>query len=201
MLKIAFAGLGVCLALMASTVVGAQEDTTIPSSGGRFFQGRVELQVRGFAQDDPRWSDVHLGGSSDTLGDEGCAVTSAAMVADFYGIKTDPQLLNAFLTRSGGLDDEGFIDWSGVPAIAPTRWKLVYDGVPSFDLIDRSLLSGNPVIAVIPLGHGEYHFVVIVGKEGRDYLIRDPAGSPPRPVYPLRCRTDRIHGLAIFHAL
>jgi hypothetical protein len=29
--------------------------------------------------------------STDTLGDEGCAVTSAAMVATFYGIKTDPR--------------------------------------------------------------------------------------------------------------
>jgi hypothetical protein len=43
-----------------------------------------------------------------------------------------------------------------------------------------NLLSGNPVIAVISLPDGGYHFMVIVGKEGRDYLIRDPAASPFR---------------------
>ena len=123
------------------------------------------------------------------------------MVAAFYGVKTDPQMLNAFLTRTGGLDDEGMIDMSQVPAIAPNQWKLVYDGAPDYQLIDSNILKGNPVIAVIPLSHGEYHFVVIVGKEGRDYLIRDPARSPFRPVYPLRCLTAWIHGLCFFRAI
>jgi hypothetical protein len=199
MLKFTFAA-GIVLVFHLGVVLHAQENGLISSIGGRYFKERVELSVTPFAQDDPRWSDVHLGGSTDTLGDEGCAVTSAAMVAVFYGVKTDPQMLNAFLTRSGGLDNEGLIDWSQVSAVAPKRWKLVYDGAPNYELIDSNLLTGNPVIAVIPLPHGNYHFVVIVGKEGRDYLIRDPAGSPLRPVYPLRYLTDQIQGLCFFRA-
>src|SRR5258708_38366503 len=114
------------LAIHFDAVVHAEVNGAIPSSGGRYFDGRVEIPVPAFAQDDPRWSDVRLGPSTDTLGDEGCAVTSAAMVAAFYGIKTDPRQLNAFLTRTGGLDQDGLIDWSRVPLIASAHLKLAY---------------------------------------------------------------------------
>jgi hypothetical protein len=169
---------------------------SIASVGGTYFAHRVEIPVPAFAQDDPRWSDLKLGESTDTLGDEGCAVTSGAMVAAFYGVKTDPNRLDDFLTRTGGLDKDGYIDWKAVPAVAPSRFKLFYNGTASYQLIDRSLLAGNPVIVVIPLLDGAYHFVVIVGKEGKDYLIRDPAAAE-RP-YPLRQLTDKIGNICIF---
>ena len=108
------------LAINFDAVVHAEVNVAIPSVGGRYFGGRVEIPVPAFAQDDPRWSDVRLGPSTDTLGDEGCAVTSAAMVAAFYGIKTDPQQLNTFLTRTGGFTSDGLIHWSRVPSIATT---------------------------------------------------------------------------------
>ena len=189
------------LALNFDAVVHAEVNGAIPSIGGRYFHGRVEIPVPAFAQDDPRWSDVRLGPSTDTLGDEGCAVTSAAMVAAFYGIKTDPQQLNAFLTRTGGFTGDGLIHWSRVPSIAPAHLELAYNGGPSYELIDSNLLAGNPVIALIPLPDGGYHFVVIVGKEGRDYLIRDPAASPFRRAYHLRELTDRIAGLCFFRMI
>src|SRR5271170_1984340 len=190
---------GLFFGLNLASNVRADESEGISSSGGRYFDHRVEISVPAFAQDDPRWSDVKLGGSTDTLGYEGCAVTSAAMVAAFYGIKTDPQKLNDFLTRTGGLDSEGLIDWSLVPSVAPNCWELAYNGVASYERIDKNLLAGNPVIVLIPLRDGASHFVVIVGKEGRDYLIRDPANSD-HP-YPLREITGRINGLCIFRSV
>ena len=186
------------LALNFNGVVHAEVNVAIPSTGGQFFASRVEIPVPAFAQDDPRWANVRIGPSTDTLGDEGCAVTSAAMVAAFYGIKTDPQQLNAFLTRTGGFTDDGLIHWSRVPGIAPDHLELAYNGSPSYELIDSNLLAGNPVIVLFPLPHGGYHFVVIVGKEGWDYLIRDPAASPFRRPYHLRDLTDRITGLCFF---
>ena len=75
----------------------AEEMNSIASIGGRYFEHRVEIAVPAFAQDDPRWGGVRLGLSTDTLGNEGCAVTSGAMVAAFYGVKTDPNLLDDFL--------------------------------------------------------------------------------------------------------
>jgi hypothetical protein len=180
-------------------IAHADVNEWISSTGGQYFQHRVEISVPAFAQDDPRWSDIRLGGSTDTLGDEGCAITSAAMVVAFYGVKTDPHQLNDFLTRTGGLNNEGLIDWDSVPSVAPDRFELAYNGSPSYALIDKSLQAGNPVIVLIPLWKGAYHFVVIVGKEGRDYLIRDPAASE-RP-YPLRALAGRIGGLCIFRSI
>ena len=189
------------VAFVSNLVSGAYagEMNSIASVGGRYFEHRVEIAVPPFAQDDPRWSGLRLGVSADTLGDEGCAVTSGAMVAAFYGVKTDPNLLDDFLTRTGGLDKEGYIDWNAVSEIAPSRFKLIYNGSASYKLIDSSLLSGNPVIVVIPLPDGAYHFVVIVGKEGRDYLIRDPAAAD-RP-YALSQLTDKIGDICIFRAV
>ena len=189
------------LALNFDAVIQAKDNRAIPSIGGQYFESRVEIPVPAFAQDDPRWSDVRLGPSTDTLGDEGCAVTSAAMVAAFYGNKTEPQQLNAFLTRTGGFTNDGLIHWSRVPSIAPEHWELAYNDGPSYELIDSNLLAGNPVIAVFPLPGGGHHFVVIVGKEGWDYLIRDPAAAPSRRAYHLRDRTDRIAGLCFFRTI
>src|SRR5258708_14964591 len=81
------------LALNFDAVVLAEVNGPIPSIGGQYFDRRVEIPVPAFAQDDPRWSDARLGPSSDTLGAERCAVTSAAMLATFYRIWTDPTQL------------------------------------------------------------------------------------------------------------
>ena len=198
MLKFVVAVTILFIAFNFDSIVRAEVSGTIPSSGGRYFDRRVEIPVPAFAQDDPRWSNVRLGPSSDTLGDEGCAVTSAAMVIAFYGIKTDPLQLNNFLTRAGGLSDDGLIEWSRVAAIAPAYLKLSYNGNASYELIDTNLLERNPVIAFIRLPDGGYHFVVIVGKEAHNYLIRDPAASPVRRPYPLSELTDRIQGVCFF---
>src|SRR5260370_6671266 len=144
------------LAFNFDAVVLAEVNGPIPSIGGQYFDRRVEIPVPAFAQDDPRWSEVRLGPSTDTLGDEGCAVTSAAMVAAFYGIKTDPQQLNAFLTRTGGFTGDGLIHWSRVPSIAPAHLQLAYNGRPSYELIDANLLAGKSLIVAIPLAAGGF---------------------------------------------
>src|SRR5947209_1044495 len=79
----------------------------LPPSGGRYFFHRLELSVPSFRQGDERWSDDPLGGVEDngTIGGAGCAVASAAMVFKSYGIETDPQQLNWFLTAVGGFPD------------------------------------------------------------------------------------------------
>jgi hypothetical protein len=53
-------------------------------------------------------------------------VTSAAMVAGFYGIRTDPQRLNTFLTKTGGFTGvyapsftNSFAVANAIPEVAP----------------------------------------------------------------------------------
>jgi hypothetical protein len=49
-----------------------------------------------------------------------------------------------------------------------------YIGPASHARIDRALKSQQPVIAKVYLNGIIPHWVLIVGKEGNDYLMRDP---------------------------
>jgi hypothetical protein len=173
----------------------------ISASGGRYFVQRIEIPVPAFQQDDPRWSLQLLGPTIDTVGQEGCALTSAAMVLASYGIDTDPQRLNDFLNATGGYTPNGWLYWEKAAAIAPGRVEKAYEDLPSYALIDGNLLAGNPVIVRLTLRNGTTHFVVVVGKQGWDYLTRDPARPPAWGVYPLRELTHQIEALRFYRVL
>ena len=159
----------------------------LPPSGGIYYPGRLELKVPLFLQGDPAWGHDYLAFAPRTLGQVGCAVSSAAMVMKFYGIDTDPGRLNAFLRDSGGFDDNNDLLWEGPAALAPDRVHKAYEDLPSYYLIDENIFRGNPVIVRLHLRSGWTHFVVIMGKQGFDYLIRDPSSAGLRKgVYPLR---------------
>ncbi len=173
----------------------------IPPSGGLYFLKRVELAVPQWRQSDERWRNDQLGWTDGTLGAEGCAVASAAMVLGFYGIDTDPQRLNWYLTATGGYTNEGWIYWERAADFAPGKVRHVYEDLPSFFLIDRNLLRGNPVIVRLRLSNGITHFVVIAGKDGFDYLTRDPGAGASKGVYPLREIGSDIEALRFYERL
>ncbi len=83
----------------------------LPPSGGFWFETRLVLAVPSFRQNDPRWGHDPIGATADTLGGQGCAVASAAMVLAFYGVDTDPQRLNGFLNANGGYTPQGWLYW------------------------------------------------------------------------------------------
>lgn len=174
----------------------------VSSSGGRYFLQRVVISIPVFQQNDPRWADDLLGPTSDPMGRDGCAVTSAAMVLSGYGIDTDPQRLNQYLTLHGGYTPNGWLYWEKAAEVAPySQVERAYEDLPSYALIDRNLQAGNPVIIRLTLHNGHTHFVVIVGKEGWDYLIQDPARSYFRGVYPLKELTRRIEALRFYRVV
>jgi len=173
----------------------------IGSSGGLFFISRVVLPVQRFAQSDPRWADDPLGPTSASLGAEGCAVTSAAMVLSFYGIDTDPSRLNEFLTKHEGYTPQGWLFWEKAADYSPGVVRHAYEDLPSYYLIDSNLVRGNPVIVRIHLPNAVTHFVVITGKQGFDYLIQDPASRGASGVYPLRNLTEQIEALRFYERL
>jgi Peptidase_C39 like family len=171
--------------------------------GGRYFFHRVELPVPSFRQSDGRWSDDPLGGVPDngTLGGQGCAVAAAAMVFKFYGVETDPQQLNWFLTAVDGYTDHGWVYWDRAAWLAPDRVRHVYEDLPSYQLIDSNLAHGNPVIVRVRLANGITHFVVVAGKDGFDYLVRDPGGGAAKGFYPLRELKSDIEALRFYQPL
>jgi Peptidase_C39 like family len=171
--------------------------------GGHYFFHRVELAVPSFRQADERWSDDSLGGvpANGTLGGEGCAVATVAMVFKFYGIAIDPQQLNWFLTAVGGYTDRGWVYWDRAAWLSPDRVRHVYEDLPSYQLIDSNLARGNPVIVRVRLRSGVTHFVVIAGKDGFDYLVRDPGASAAKGFYPLRELGSDIEALRFYQPL
>ena len=166
--------------------------------GGAYFVCRVELAVPSFRQNDARWGKDPLGPTDDTLGSAGCAVSSAAMVMASYGVDTDPQRLNQFLIDHEGYTPQGWIYWEKAADLAPERVHKAYEDLPSYCLIDCNLIHGNPVIVRLKLASGITHFVVIAGKNGYDYLIRDPGAGASRGLYPLRDLGSRIYALRFY---
>jgi len=171
--------------------------------GGRYFFHRVELAVPSFRQSEEKWANDPLGGveANGTLGGEGCAVAAAAMVFKFYGIDTDPQQLNWFLTSVGGYTEQGWIYWDRAAWLAPERVRHAYEDLGSYHLIDSNLARGNPVIVRVRLRSGITHFVVIAGKDGFDYLVQDPGGGSAKGLYPLRELGSDIEGLRFYEPI
>jgi hypothetical protein len=182
------------LCLLSSRAAQESDDwsDSIPSCGGSFFSKTVNLPVAAFAQGDPRWSGQCLGSTSDTLEDEGCTLTSVVMVLNYYGIKTDPGHLNRFLSSHFGYDKDGLLSFEQVTTYAPERIRLVYQGICTYASLDRNLLAGHPVIIQVTLPDGGMHFVVVAGKQGYDYLVKDPAAYPDAGLIPLQQITSRI---------
>ena len=175
----------------------------ISPRGGRYFFHRLELPVPSFRQSDEEWSDDPLGGvpENGTLGGQGCAVAAAAMVFKFYGIDTDPQQLNWFLTAVDGYTERGWLYWDRAAWWAPDRVQHVYEDLPSYQLIDSNIARGNPVIVRVRLPNGITHFVVVAGKQGFDYLVRDPGAGAAKGFYPLRELNSDIEALRFYEPL
>jgi hypothetical protein len=143
-------------------------------SGGLYFPFTVLHDVPHFAQADPRWGANRMAAGPTTLAQEGCAVSSAAMVLGAYGAEVDPGTLNTFLQGHGGFTGGGWLYWEKAAEFPPGTAEHLYEADASHFLIDWNLLRGNPVIVCLRYPNGITHFVVVVGKQGREYLVRDP---------------------------
>lgn len=166
--------------------------------GGLFFQPRIELDVPIFRQADDRWCNEKLGRTEASLGAEGCAVAAAAMVLASYGVDTDPGRLNKLVTDADGYVGNGWLVWEKAAEVTGDVARKAYEGEPSHRLIDENLARRNPVIVRLRTEGGTTHFVVIAGKEGYDYLTRDPGAGAAKGLYPLREFGSKIEALRFY---
>lgn len=167
-------------------------------SGGVFARTRIELNVPIFRQADECWRDDKLGATPATLAAEGCAVASAAMVLASYGCDTDPGRLNKALTENEGYVGNGWLVWEKAAELTGNVARKAYEDLPSYRLIDEQLDRGNPVIVRLRTQDGITHFVVIAGKEGFDYLTRDPGAGAAKGLYPLKEFGSKIEALRFY---
>ena len=179
----------------------SQKSSPLPPSGGLWFPVTVLNDVPHFAQNDPRWADDKLGHTPGSLGEEGCAVASAAMVLASYGADLDPGRLNTHLRANEGYTERGWLYWEKASACPPVVAEHIYEDDASHFLIDWNLLRGNPVIVRLRYPNGITHFVVIVGKSGHEYLIRDPGAGHERGLYFLSEFGSPIEALRFYEKL
>ena len=176
----------------------------LPMSGGLYFPVAVEIPGPHFLQGDPRWGGDSLAQTSDSLADVGCAVASAAMALASRGVDTDPGRLNAFLQKTeGGYTPEGWIYWEKAAEIDPEQAGALlphYEDAPSHFLVDWNLLRGNPVIARVRYPSGITHFIVICGKRGFEYIVRDPGEGGRAGLTPLSHFPAPVEALRFYRA-
>jgi hypothetical protein len=132
------------------------------------------------AQNDPKWGNDALGFGTTTLLQEGCAVSSVAMLLSGYGFSETPQSLNQKLKASQGFSGSN-IFWQKIPQLYP-QVKLVNvvrcDGTPApLGDINGYLDKGMPVVVGVdtsPVDGFQSHYVLLYAHEGNDYRMLDP---------------------------
>lgn len=118
-----------------------------------------------YNQRDSLWGNIGLGGSSYSVAEYGCLITSVSMVASHYGKNIKPNDIavngSAFVPGTGYLYHTFSAGGVNVTLSAVSK-----------DNLDSQLSGGNPVIA--GLYGGPDHFIVILRKEGDSYIMHDP---------------------------
>ncbi len=131
---------------------------------------RINLPL--FTQTDPQWKNDYLGCGT-TIGSQGCALTSTAMVFKYFGVNTNPKLLKNCLGYRACP-----INWGGAGS-ACSEGKVSGGEIRNFDFnaTQDALARGLPVIVGFQVNTARTHFVVITGGSGTDaanYSVVDP---------------------------
>jgi hypothetical protein len=122
------------------------------------------------------------------------------MVCNYFGKDTDPSKLNKDLISVNGYASGNLMVWNAIETIYPDitiNWNYFLAN-PDDALIDEVLVQELPVIAQVDYNTStpalDQHWVVIVGKEGNDYLIVDPIDGSTAYL----SRYDRAWRIAVY---
>ena len=194
--------IGLLLLVMAVTgcvvlrTCWARMSPSIASTGGKELHLRLPDSGRTFLQKDKRRAADQLGPSDCTLGSHGCLVTSVAMACSNLGVKVTPKELNERLKKAEGFLPQGWVVWNAMPRVTNHQITADYHRAPSHVVMDAALESGGyPVVKYFLIG-GIQHWCVIVGKDGLDYLARDPLRDDKEPVK-LSVLTAKIYAVRV----
>jgi hypothetical protein len=149
-------------------------------------------------QTDPRWKDETLGGSGEPFGATGCVVCGVSMALAHFGMNIPPDSLNHLLKEHEGYTRQGWIKWDAVADLTDGRVRIDASEPLTHAAIDSALLLGSPVLAMVLIGGTVSHWVLIAGKDGLDYLMKDPLGTGDH--LEAIGRYGRIHAIRVFRA-
>jgi Tol biopolymer transport system component len=156
------------------------------------IQGAFILNVPFFSQRDPLWKDNLVGQSGSTISQIGCAMTSCAMVLKYFEVNTNPAILNDWLSSNtnNGYATSGAIYWAKPAEYSNEKMQFVSSGGSLTDndnwaVLESELIQEYPVIVQVDFNPStsalDEHWVVVIGKQGDEYLINDPwdlSGDP-----------------------
>jgi peptidoglycan hydrolase CwlO-like protein len=122
-----------------------------------------------FSQKDSRWGNKKIGNSKTLMKDYGCAVTAVSMVFRKNGASIDPGKMASQKIYYYDLI-KWPVTWSpGISLISSTS-----HGNIKWSTVDAQIKKGNPVIVYIKRSRGGGHYVLVTGKDSKDYIVHDP---------------------------
>lgn len=174
----------------------------------------MKLNIPPLSQRDSRWGRKHLGNSNLSISNYGCLLTCHSMFLRYLGQDLLPDALNEVYKNKGVFPKNfpAIINFYAAGEAFESTWNAeeYYQCIlKPCDLskIDKLLDQKMPVIAKVdfdanPATTGDWHFVLIIGKENDSYLINDPYygetyffeakyGKPERMIYGLRIYTGK----------
>jgi hypothetical protein len=124
-----------------------------------------------YKQCDSAWGKVHLGTSTNTICNSGCAMTSVTMFLQSVGNKLTPLQLNEWLISNGGYASKDLLIWGAVD----TQFGVTFEGKntsPTVSDIQKGLDNCQGLIANV---RGGSHWVLITGfVSGTTFQVHDP---------------------------
>lgn len=132
------------------------------------------------AQNDPKWGSDPLGFGTTTLLQEGCAVSSVAMLLSGYGFNETPASLNKKLKAGQGFSKSNIV-WQAISQLYPQVKFIKTVRCEGTDAplgeINGYLDKGLPVVVGVdtsPVEGFQSHYVLLYAREGNDYRMLDP---------------------------
>jgi len=176
-------------------ILGALPQKPSPSKSKSFSPDIMLTDNAVFRQDDKRWAKDKIGATQDTIYDYGCTLTSAAnAITNLTGREMTPAAFNKKMSRVGGFTDRGWLVWSKIEDITDGKVVARMYNNPSHKRINSCLAKGEYPLVKIFLGGTLQHWVMVVGRNGEDYLVRDPLVTSADPTL-LSSRGDEIHSV------
>ncbi len=127
-----------------------------------------------FRQADPKWGTEKIGGSGEPLRFVGCTISCLSMAMAQHGIDMNPSELNRKLKEVDGYTGRGWIKWEAIKTVSGERVRIDLPQDPTHEVINEALAIGDPVLVKVVLRSGMHHWVLLVGRDENEYLMKDP---------------------------
>jgi len=139
------------------------------------------------------WGGDFMGNARALVADNGCVMTSTAMILSYEGIDVDPRALDralvaakAYLPMSfqgEALGNMGF-NVSAIPSVFPrigsVRTRTPVKDEADLEFVRAAIRAKRPALLLVMSRRGFSHAVVAVGTRGRDIVINDPLDRKAR---------------------